>query len=197
MSGYEKSPMRDIARISTFAALIAVLGVAGQIPLFGGAVPVTFQTLGVMLAGAILGWWRGMAAVLLLLVLALAGLPLLAGGKGGAGVFVGPTVGYLVGWIFGVAVVGLIVQAGARTLRWWRVALGAVIGGIGVIYLFGIPGLSLISGMSLADAARTNLIFVPGDLLKAVLAVLLSMALWRAYPAAFTFTRRRRAEVRA
>ena len=51
--------IRDITRIAIFAAIIAVLGIPGAIPAFGGAVPITAQTLGVMLAGAVLGSWRG------------------------------------------------------------------------------------------------------------------------------------------
>src|SRR4029453_15896420 len=57
-------PARDLALVATFAALIAVLGLPGQLNLFGNAVPVTAQTLGVMLAGALLGGRRGGRRVL-------------------------------------------------------------------------------------------------------------------------------------
>ncbi|MEK8225165.1 biotin transporter BioY [Oerskovia sp. M15] len=68
----------DAARIATFAALTAVLGMPGSIALFGNAVPITLQTLGIMLAGALLGAWRGALAMLTFLALVAAGLPLLS-----------------------------------------------------------------------------------------------------------------------
>ena len=81
-------------------------GPAGRAHLGSTAVPITFQTLGVMLAGGILGARKGFLAVLLLEVLVAAGLPLLSGGRGGIGVFFGPTAGYLLGWLLGVVVIG-------------------------------------------------------------------------------------------
>ncbi|MFD0887204.1 biotin transporter BioY, partial [Streptosporangium algeriense] len=68
----------DLARVSVFAALIAVLGLPGALNVFGNAVPITLQTFGVMLAGAILGTWRAGLAIAVLLALVAAGLPLLA-----------------------------------------------------------------------------------------------------------------------
>ena len=95
---------RDLALVSSFAALIAVLGLPGSVHLFGNAVPVTLQTMGVMLAGSILGWKRGALSVLVLLLLVAAGLPFLSGGRGGLAVFAGPSAGYLAGWVLGAAV---------------------------------------------------------------------------------------------
>lgn len=175
---------RDIARIAVFAALIAALGLIAPIPV-PGLVPITAQTLGVILAGTVLGAWRGAAAVLVFELLVLIGLPLLAGGHGGAGVFVGATAGYLIGWIPGAFVTGLIAHAGRRALPWWRVALGGIVGGIGVVYALGIPGVSLITGLPLQESALSSLAFLPGDLIKVVVATVLTMALWKAYPPVF------------
>lgn len=172
---------RDLARIAIFAALIVVLG-SVTVPMPGG-VPITAQTLGVMLAGAVLGPRLAPLSVLLVLALAAVGLPVLAGGRGGIGVFVGPTAGYLIGWIAGVVVVGLIVRSGRIT--WWRVALGTVLGGILVVYLFGIPVQALVLGLDLVPTAVSSLVFLPGDLLKAGAATALTLALRRAYPRAF------------
>lgn len=172
---------RDLARIAIFAALIVVLG-SVTVPMPGG-VPITAQTLGVMLAGAVLGPRLAPLSVLLVLALAAVGLPVLAGGRGGIGVFVGPTAGYLIGWIAGVVVVGLIVRGGRIT--WWRVALGTVLGGILVVYLFGIPVQALVLGLDLMPTAVSSLVFLPGDLLKAGAATALTLALRRAYPRAF------------
>ncbi|WP_091234168.1 biotin transporter BioY [Microbacterium sp. 3J1] len=172
---------RDLARIAVFAALIVVLGMV-TLPLPGG-VPITAQTLGVMLAGAVLDPRRAPLAVLLVLVLAALGLPVLAGGRGGLGVFVGPTAGYLLGWVIGAVLIGLLVRG--HRISWWRTALATVVGGILVVYLFGIPVQALVLGLDLQTAAASSLVFLPGDLLKAAAATALVLALRRAYPPAF------------
>ncbi|MEC5169596.1 biotin transporter BioY [Glaciihabitans sp. GrIS 2.15] len=177
--------IRDITRIAVFAAILAVLGIPGAIPVFGGAVPITAQTLGVMLAGAILGSWRGAAAVAVFEVLVLVGLPLLSGGRGGIAVFAGPSVGYLIGWIVGAFVIGVIARAGNRPPTWWRTMLGCFIGGIVIVYAVGIPFQSLITGLPLAKTALFSAVFVPGDIVKVVIATIVTLALWRAYPRAF------------
>ena len=177
--------IRDITRIAVFAAIIAVLGIPAAIPAFGGAVPITAQTLGVMLAGAVLGSWRGAAAVAVFEVLVLIGLPLLSGGRGGAGVFAGPTAGYLIGWILGAFVIGAIVRGNIRKPSWWRIALGSFVGGILVVYAVGIPVLSLVTKLPIGAAALSNVVFLPGDIIKVIVTTLIALALYRAYPAAF------------
>ncbi len=188
--------IRDITRIAVFAAILAVLGIPGAIPVFGGAVPITAQTLGVMLAGAILGAWRGAAAVAVFEVLVLVGLPLLSGGRGGIAVFAGPSVGYLIGWIIGAFVIGLIAHPGSRKPSWWRTALGCLVGGIVVVYALGIPFQSLITGLPLAQTALSSAVFVPGDIVKVIVATVVTLALWRAYPRAFERTVRSTPELR-
>jgi biotin transport system substrate-specific component len=155
--------------VALFAALIAVLGLLPKFDLpFAGGVPITAQTLGVMLAGVLLGPRQGAAAVILLIVVVALGFPFLAGGRGGLGVFFGPTVGFLLGWVPGVIVTGMVFQA----LRSFPVTLAAIaaslIGGVVVIYAFGIVGLSLVTGMDISKAALASLVFIPGDLVKAV-----------------------------
>lgn len=171
----------DLARIALFAALIVVLGTV-LVPLPGG-VPITGQTLGVMLAGLVLGARRAPLSILIVLALAAIGLPVLAGGRGGLGVFVGPSVGYMIGWIAGVVVIGLIAHSGRFT--WWRAGLASLVGGILVIYLFGIPVQAWLTGVPLHLTALSSLAFLPGDLIKAVIATVLAVALYRAYPRAF------------
>ena len=99
-----RSTARDLAQIAIFAALIAALGLPGTITVGSTGVPITLQTLGVMLAGGILGARKGFLAVAVFLVLTTAGLPLLAGGRGGLGIWAGASAGYLVGWLVGVVV---------------------------------------------------------------------------------------------
>ena len=173
---------RDLAQIAVFAALIAALGLPGALYLGGTAVPITFQTLGVMLAGAILGARKGALSVLLLLALVAAGLPLLSGGRGGVAVFVGPSAGYLVGWVLGAFVIGWLT---ARLLPRYRVlpALAATaFGGIVVVYLIGVPVFAAITGTPLGVAIAGSAIFLPGDILKVVVTVLVAKGVHRSWP---------------
>lgn len=177
----------DLARVAVVAAIVAVLGLPGGFTVLG-SVPITAQTLGVMLAGALLGPWLGALSMTVFLALVAAGLPLLAGGRGGIGVFVGPSAGYLFGWIVGAAVIGLIVHAGNRKPVLWRTFIGIVAGGILVVYAIGIPVQSLVTRLPLGETALTSLVFLPGDLAKAVIATAVVTTLIRAYPRAFRRT---------
>jgi biotin transport system substrate-specific component len=165
-------------RIALFAAIIAVLGLIPKFDLpFTAGVPITAQTLGVMLAGVVLGPRQGAAAVLLFIVVVALGAPLLAGGRGGLGVFFGPTVGFLLGWIPGVIVTGLTFQA-LRKLPAGVAAAGAsILGGVLAIYAVGVPVLAWKAGMPLAQAALASIGFLPGDLLKAIATGFIAAAL--------------------
>jgi biotin transport system substrate-specific component len=177
-----RSSARDLAQIAVFAALIAALGLPGALSIGGAAVPITFQTLGVMLAGAILGARKGTLSVLLFIALVAAGLPLLSGGRGGLGVFVGPSVGYLIGWLLGAAVIG---WATARLLPRYPIAPAlawTALGGIVAIYLVGVPVFALITGTPLDIALIGSVVFLPGDLLKVVVTVLVAKGVHRAWP---------------
>lgn len=175
-------PTGDLARVSVFAALIAVLGLPGALNVFGNAVPITLQTFGIMLAGAILGTWRAALAVTVLLVLVAAGLPLLAGGRGGLGVFAGPSAGFLLGWLPGAAVTGWIVERGGHRPGLARLLTACLVGGVGMIYLVGVPVQAAVTGLSLGQAALLSAAFLPGDVVKAVLASIVVRGTQRAYP---------------
>jgi len=177
-------PARDLALVATFAALIAVLGLPGQLNLFGNAVPVTAQTLGVMLAGALLGARRGALAALVFCVLVVAGLPLLAGGRGGPTVLTTPSAGYFIGFAPGAFVIGALMGLwrGRFALAWAIVA--TVVGGIGVIYAIGMPVHAWISDLPLTKVLVTDAVFLPGDLVKAVVAAVIARGVLRAYPRA-------------
>ena len=178
---------RDLALVAVFAALIAALGLTGTLYPFGAVVPITAQTLGVMLAGSLLGARRGTVAVLVFLALVAAGLPLLSGGRGGLGVFARPSAGFLLGWVPGAAVVGVLAARARRRGRALVPALVAanVIGGIAVVYLIGVPVMAWLGHYTLARALTLSTVFLPGDLLKAVLAAVVTAAVGRGYPAVF------------
>lgn len=189
-------PAADLARIAAFAALTAVLGLPGSFHLFGNAVPVTLQSMGPLLAGAILGAKRGALSQLLLLALVAAGLPLLAGGRGGLGVFTGPSVGYLAGFVVSAFVVGLIVErSGRRPGMHW--VLVATLLGAATTLAIGIPVQSAVTGVPLTETFQLSLAFVPGDAAKAVFAALVASGAQRAYPDAAPAARRERVAGRA
>ncbi|SMO70585.1 biotin transporter BioY [Paracoccus laeviglucosivorans] len=178
---------KNVAQIALFAALIAALGAIPQITL-GFGVPITAQSMGVMLAGAVLGAKRGFLSMLLFLLLVAIGLPLLSGGRGGLGAFVAPTSGFLIAFPFGAWLTGLIVEKLQLRPVALRVGLASVVGGIGVLYLMGTIGLTLALGKSFAECARLVLVFLPGDVIKAVLTGLLVAALAKARPQSVGFT---------
>lgn len=172
----------NMTRIALFAALIAALGLIPSLTLASG-VPISAQSMGVMLAGAVLGARRGALAVLLLVALVALGLPLLAGGRGGLGVFAGPTVGFLIGWPVAAFVIGLIVERWRGAPLAVTVAIASILGGIVVLYAFGIVGMSIVLKKSLFECAILSSPYVTGDLIKAVLTGLITQALARSRPA--------------
>ena len=143
---------RDLAYIALFAAIVAALGLLPPVPVPGIPVPITAQTLGVMLAGSVLGARRGGLALLVFLAVVAVGLPVLSGGRGGLGVFVGPSAGFLYSWPLAAFVIGLLTQLFWRryNLAWALVA--NLIGGVLVIYAIGIPFLSLFGDIPLSTA---------------------------------------------
>ncbi|NYH53940.1 MULTISPECIES: biotin transporter BioY [Nocardiopsis] len=177
---------RDLALIAVFAGLIAALSVAVAIPLPFSPVPITLQTLGIMLAPSLLGWKRGTLAVAAFLALGLAGLPLFAGGMGGVGVLARPSAGFIVSWIFAALVIGvltdLLVRGNHGRYRFWA-GLGInVVGGILVIYAIGVPWMAVVAGSGVLATTYSMLAFLPGDLVKAVVTALIASTVFRAYP---------------
>ena len=173
---------KNLTHIALFAALIAVLGLVPKIDLISG-VPITAQSLGIMLCGTVLGSKRGATAVLLFLLLTAAGLPLLSGGRGGIGVFAGPSVGYLIGFPFAAFVAGLVVERWKAPVAIAALA-GSVLGGIVVLYAFGIPGMALILGKTLPEAAWLATPFLAGDLIKAIIAAAVTHSVAQMRPGA-------------
>ena len=171
---------KNLTHIALFAALIAVLGLVPKIDLASG-VPITAQSLGIMLCGTVLGAKRGALAVLLFLGLTLAGLPLLSGGRGGFGLLASPTVGYILGFPIAAFVTGWIVEN-------WRApilpaaAVGALLGGLVLLNAVGVLGMSVMLGKTLPEAALLAAPFLIGDSIKAVLAGLITQAIARTRP---------------
>ena len=142
---------RQVAFIALFAALVAALGLMPQFMLPFG-VPVSAQSLGVMMAGVVLGARRGALSMILFVVLVLAGLPLLAGGRGGLGVLAGPTVGFFLGWPFAAYATGLIVEKWGKGNLLIAGTFASIVGGIFVLYLLGVLGMAVRLDKSFMEA---------------------------------------------
>lgn len=172
---------RQIAHVALFAALIAALGLVPAFNLPFG-VPITAQSLGVMLAGAVLGAKRGAAAVLLFLLLVAMGLPLLAGGRGGLGVFASPTVGFLVGFPVAAFLTGLFVERVPLRSPGLAATIGAILGGVVALHLCGAAGLTVKLDKTFLESLTLTASFLPGDLLKAIVTGVLVSGLAKVRP---------------
>ena len=173
---------KKIVLVSLFAALIAVLGLAPKVMLASG-VPITAQSMGIMLCGTVLGAKRGALAVFLFITLTTLGLPLLSGGRGGLGVFASPSVGFIIGFPLAAYVAGFITTKLKMVKIFYSSLLGAIVGGIFVLYIPGIIGMSIVLGKSILEATLIALIYLPGDLIKAFLCATLTQTLFKLRPA--------------
>lgn len=174
-----RSTLVDVSLIvlgSLFVAAMAQLSIPLQ------PVPVTGQTFAVLLVGMVLGSRRGALALAAYLGEGLAGLPVFAEAKSGIATILGPTGGYLIGFIAAAWLVGLLAERGFdRSL--FKTLVAMVIGNL-VIYAFGLAWLStfpFVSGL-IGEAGLLSLGMLPfliGDALKAALAALLLPGAWK------------------
>jgi biotin transport system substrate-specific component len=173
---------KDIVYIALFAALTAALGVFPPmvLPLIG--VPITAQSMGAMLAGSILGAKRGALSLALFLLLVAVGLPLLAGGRGGFGVFLGPSGGFLLGWILSAFVIGWLFERYWTSLNLWNAILFLAFGGVVVLYAIGILWISIAAKITVLQAAVSSAAFIPGDIVKIVVTAFIALAVKRSFP---------------
>lgn len=157
-------------------SLLIALCARIAIPLPFSPVPITGQTLAVLLVGALLGSRRGSLCLLAYLAEGIAGLPVFAGGKAGLTHLMGPTGGYLVGFVAAAYVTGLLAERGCD--RRTGTALLVMLLGNAAIYAFGLLWLTCFVGGERALAVGL-LPFVPGDFLKLFLGAMLLPSGWR------------------
>ena len=166
--------VRDLSYISLFATLIAVSGYI-SIPLPFSTVPVTAQTLAVMLAGCLLPVGHAASSVLVFLLMGTVGLPVFSGGTAGLGIVLGKTGGYLIGFVAGAAVIAALK---GRKPGFFRLLAVNAIGGIVVVYAFGVLWLNYVTGIGISKAIIFGAVpFLPGDIVKAAVAALVSAKL--------------------
>lgn len=173
-SGRVSSTAYDTMLVLTGSILIAVSAkIAFPIPF--SPVPVTGQTFAVLLLGALLGSRRGILAVLAYIAEGISGMPVFTGAGAGFAYLVGPTGGYIAGFAAAAGITGLLAEKGwDRNVLTTAIAMAA---GSAAIYLFGVTWLSLFAG---GKAVSLGLIpFIPGDIVKIVLAAIILPAGWK------------------
>lgn len=172
--------------MTLMAMFVALLAVSGTFAIPIGPAPITLQTLVVMLAGSILGAKRGFISMLVFVLLAAAGAPVLSGGEGGLAALFGATGGYILSWPLAAFLIGWIAEkwAMADRLNVWTLGLTHIVGGILIIHCIGFPWLIFVLSLPLnmETLVSSLLIFLPGDLLKAILATTVAFTLYRAMP---------------
>src|SRR5215207_6232521 len=157
----QRSWLLDAVLVVLFSAFVALTAQV-EIPL--RPVPITLQTLGVLFTGAVLGSRRGAVALLLYLAEGAVGLPVFAGGASGVAYMLGPTGGYLVGFVPAAAVVGWLAEHGWDRRPAWTVL--AMVAGNLAIYVFGVVWLAVLLGDVRTALVQGALVFVIGDLIK-------------------------------
>lgn len=165
-----------IARPSLLSPALLALGgsfaiaASAQIQVPMQPVPMTLQSLVVLLVGVAYGWRLGAATVLLYLAEGLCGLPVFAGFRAGPAVLLGPTAGFLIGFVPAAALAGWLAARGWVQGLWRPVALFAA--GHAVLFATGVAWLAWLFGFDRAVAVGL-LPFLPGSVVKVALGVAL------------------------
>ncbi|MEJ6348920.1 biotin transporter BioY [Holzapfeliella sp. He02] len=161
--------IKDLTYTALFTALIIVLGIFPPITIAILPVPLVIQNFGVLLAATLLGPKRATLSVLVFLILVALGLPFLTGGRGGIGVFFGPTSGYLLAWL-GIPIVVSLTHRfiNNRFKTWYATLFSLIIGGIVFVDIIGSLGVSLVSHLPYLQVLWSNIVFLPGDLIKVI-----------------------------
>jgi biotin transport system substrate-specific component len=165
-----QSPLTDLHLLVWTALMAALIGAGAYLIVPIGPVPVSMQPFFIFLAGYLLGPRNAVLAMALYLLAGIIGLPVFAGGKSGLGYLLGPTGGYLIGFLGTAFICGL-----ARTredgLPWLRGTL-AGLAAVGVAYATGAVWLKVVLSLSWTKAAAVGVLpFIPWDILKVVVAL--------------------------
>ena len=161
---------KDMILCAVFAAVLSVFSVM-TIPI--GIVPITMSVFGVLITAVILGWKKGLISTIIFILLGCVGLPVFSGFKGGVQVLVGPTGGYITGYLLMVLVVGAVSDK-IKTAKWQIAVLClciACVVGVAICYIFGTIQYILIAEKTIGQALALCVYpFIPLDMLKCIAA---------------------------
>ncbi len=164
-----KFSVRDMTLIALMAAVTCVLGPLA-VPI--GPVPISLTNLAIYFAIYLLGCRRGTLSCIVYLLIGMAGVPVFSGFSGGFGKLLGPTGGYLIGFIFMALICGLFIDKSHH--KPLPSMLGMIVG-TAVCYVFGTVWLAYQAGMPMAAALAAGVLpFLPGDLAKMILAAVIA-----------------------
>lgn len=166
--------VRSMVFMAIFTALICIAGPVA-VPLPGGLVPISLGTFAIYLTGALLGGKRGTMSVVVYIMLGVVGLPVFTGFMGGFAKVLGPTGGYIIGYIPLVLITGLFADMPSK--KHWTMPVGMVLG-TAVLYAFGTAWFMIMSGSGLVPALVNCVVpFLIGDAIKIVLTVVIAVPL--------------------
>ncbi|WP_455715863.1 biotin transporter BioY [Anaerosporobacter sp.] len=166
--------------LTTSALFVALTAICSQIQIPLPMVPINLALFAVYLTGTLLGPQYGSLSILAYIILGGIGIPIFAGFRSGFGTITGPTGGYIVGYIFTAFIVGLITKEFGYT--WLKLVIAMVLG-LAVCYILGTIWFMYVTSNSLASAMTYCVIpFLPGDVVKIILATLLTIRLKKSLP---------------
>ncbi|MBI5974616.1 biotin transporter BioY [Staphylococcus canis] len=168
---------RNLVYTALMTAIIAILGLIPSVPLPFIPVPIVVQNVGIFLAGILLGRKYGFLSVIVFLLLVLIGAPILSGGRGGYGVFFGPTVGYLIMYPITAFLIGWMRDRQFEYLDFKRIFITILIFGVLLLDAVGAIVMGLIIHMPIPQALALSASFLPGDIIKAIIASVIAVAL--------------------
>jgi biotin transport system substrate-specific component len=167
----KKINIHQMILVSLFAALTAA-GAFVSIPI--GLVPISLQNLFTFLSGMVLGSRLGTFSQLIYILLGVVGLPVFSGFRGGLGVLLGPTGGFLTGFVISACIIGKLIEKIDDARIWSYFVIGLL--GIIIIYACGVTQLLIVTEIGFKEAVIVGVVpFLPGDLLKLIIASFLAV----------------------
>lgn len=167
----KKINIHQMILVSLFAALTAA-GAFVSIPI--GLVPISLQNLFTFLSGMVLGSRLGTFSQLIYILLGVVGLPVFSGFRGGLGVLLGPTGGFLTGFVISACIIGRLIE-NINDVRIWSYFVTGLLGII-IIYACGVTQLLIVTEIGFKEAVIVGVVpFLPGDLLKLIIASFLAV----------------------
>lgn len=173
----KKLNVKDMVYSALFATLTAVLSYI-TIPLPFSPIPITGQSLAVMLAGCVLTPLQAGFSMLTFLFMGAIGLPVFSAGRAGLGVIVGKSGGYLIGYLIGAIIISFLTSKNKSRKNMF---IACLFGGIIVVHVLGAAWLGYVTGIGIEKAFIVGSVpFLPGDILKAIIAVIIGFRLNKA-----------------